>query len=1092
MERASEMLDSSNDCPTDLQWKAFDTGRIDEQTLKKLSRHLSTCQPCLELLERISSSRSRPLFHGTLSPFLDEENFLRLEVRLRQIQVQSEPSIKPDNQTDESTNTDLPEMLGRFEVKGVLGAGGFGRVYMGYDPLLKRSVAIKAPKRTAFGTESDLSSFLTEARHVAALDHPNIVPIYDVLGDESGRTLIVMKYVSGQPLSSLIRQAPLSLENTVQRMITVSRAVHFAHERGFVHRDLKPSNIMIDDHGEPHVTDFGLVMNLTEDESSNVGRGGTPPYMSPEQVRHDVLAIDRRSDIWALGIILAELVHGRRPFPQKNRDALFRAIQNEDPFIESAKETAELDRIVKRCLTKSPQGRYATADEFAVELQNWHKRHFPKGANKWMYGWRRNTVAVSVMMIVCLGLFFSVDQTNRTASIKKKADINTTLYMLATAPPDQIPNLVRRLLDLGAIATDISSHPRSKSGSDRWKLDLASLVLSEPNVELAEQLAYKLGNEKTNEISAAIKTLDDAASKSFFVDVVSKRLLAEPSTRPKIALSALLCGLDKQHKVLAKLAKDTANSIVNLPEEELLNWLPLFDEIGKSQLVGPLSELMYSEESPEETRRRSTIALAWYLADNLESMSDMLSKADTYQIPILVGSLEPNREEAIPILLKRFRSRFALTRDAQIEDDARPTQPDEEMARLAIGLWMLGEPDAGFDTFGHDPDPTLQSLTIHGLKDQVISIDGLVEQLALFTERTDKRSCAIKFGLLQTLSLVPPKEQNSQLQAIVSRIYSDDPDPGVHSSARLVASKHQFQLAPLDVGTHGGWLVARVGECAQDFVIINPCLAEMGIQNVERAKLLTIPWTWHTRYFPRKIAISMDELTIEQYLQINPIFQSDVPNFRDAEPKAAMILFDLDSAYQFCNLLSEAAGLETCYELEDSEGNASTLVPKPNHLDLLGYRLPTDGEWELACRAGTITSRYFGNLHEVARSYGWIYENNENAKHNKKGAMVSQEVANFLPNRWGLFDIYGNANEICDLSVAPSTDGLTKDGIGGKPVSYLREAPLLRGVSFDQYGYSFAAYARSHCRTNSIKARSIHTVGLRLARTLAKETTVND
>ena len=118
------------------------------------------------------------------------------------IQIQWEAPTDSADSNDDSSSIESLKMLGRFEIQGVLGTGRFGRVFLDYDPLLKRSVAIKDPKRTAFGTEGDLENFLTEARHAAALDHPNIVPIYDILGDASGHTLIVMKHVCGKPLSA--------------------------------------------------------------------------------------------------------------------------------------------------------------------------------------------------------------------------------------------------------------------------------------------------------------------------------------------------------------------------------------------------------------------------------------------------------------------------------------------------------------------------------------------------------------------------------------------------------------------------------------------------------------------------------------------------------------------------------------------------------------------------------------------------------------------------------------------------------------------------------------------------------------------------
>lgn len=278
--------------------------------------------------------------------------------------------------TDRSPNdlpADAPRSLGRYELKRMLGQGGFGRVYHAYDTRLKRDVAIKVPHPTRTERLRDAEAYLNEARHVAQLDHPHIVPVYDAGQTEEGWCYVVSKYISGGDLASMIKDEPLQIDDAVELMVTIARALDHAHQRGIIHRDIKPANILVDDDGCAFLADFGLAQRDT-DPATLLGQGGTPAYMSPEQACGEGHRVGPRSDIFSLGVVLYELLGGKRPFTSSSLTRLRQMIESEEPTplrTLRAEIDATLERIAVRALSKRISDRQATALELASELQDY-------------------------------------------------------------------------------------------------------------------------------------------------------------------------------------------------------------------------------------------------------------------------------------------------------------------------------------------------------------------------------------------------------------------------------------------------------------------------------------------------------------------------------------------------------------------------------------------------------------------------------------------------------------------------------------------------------------------------------------------------
>ena len=286
-----------------------------------------------------------------------------------------------------------PPVVSGYEILGLLGQGGMGAVYKARDLHLNRIVALKTIIGGSFAAPTDRERFRREAEAIAHLDHPNIVPVYEV-GEESGVPYFSMKYFGGGSLAEHKRE-PSSEPRTVARLVeTTARAIHHAHQRGVLHRDLKPSNVLLDEDGQPHVADFGLAKRFDPGvgptEVSTVA--GTPAYMAPEQASGRG-ELTTASDVYGLGVILYELLCGTPPFDGDSPLAILQKLQEESPPKLTARNPRvprDLETITFKCLEKDPRRRYESAQELADDLARWQsgKPIIARPVPAWERAWR--------------------------------------------------------------------------------------------------------------------------------------------------------------------------------------------------------------------------------------------------------------------------------------------------------------------------------------------------------------------------------------------------------------------------------------------------------------------------------------------------------------------------------------------------------------------------------------------------------------------------------------------------------------------------------------------------------------------------------
>jgi WD40 repeat protein/predicted Ser/Thr protein kinase len=372
--------------------------------------------------------------------------------------------------------------FGDYEVQGEIARGGMGVVYRARQISLNRTVALKLILAGQFAGAEEVKRFQAEAEASANLDHPNIVPIYEV-GQFDGRHFFSMKLIEGRSLAERSREAVRPPLDSARLMCKVAQAIHYAHQRGVLHRDLKPANILVDAQGEPQVMDFGLARRIgVESRLTQTGAVfGTPAYMPPEQA-DDPRQLTVAADIYSLGAILYDLLSGRPPFEAPTPVETVMMVRDKEPAsLRSLRPeiARDLETICLKCLQKEPARRYASAQDLAEDLERYLKgepilaRPVSPAERAWRWARRRPVVAALTTAVVLLLLTLAIGapwvaarlakEATRAEKANDQAQIDLWEARLAQAKSQRLSEVVGHKeegLRLLAAATTIRSSPR--------------------------------------------------------------------------------------------------------------------------------------------------------------------------------------------------------------------------------------------------------------------------------------------------------------------------------------------------------------------------------------------------------------------------------------------------------------------------------------------------------------------------------------------------------------------------------------------------------------------------------------------------------
>jgi formylglycine-generating enzyme required for sulfatase activity len=991
-----------------------------------------------------------------------------------------------------------------YEILEELGRGGMGVVYKARQIGLNRVVALKVVLGGAHAGTEELSRFRLEAEAVARLDHAHIVQIHEV-GELQGRPFLALEFVDGKTLAEKLAHTPQPPRAAAHLIETLARAIHAAHERGIIHRDLKPANILLMRDGTPKISDFGLARQVDRDSAATTTGTilGSASYMAPEQARGESRQAGPAADVHSLGAILYEMLTGQPPFKGATALETIEQVCSMEPVAPrrlQPKVPRDLETICLKCLRKETGQRYPSASELADDLRRFlaGKPIVARPVRPWerVLKWiRRNpfyTAAIVLGFVLLGGAIYAEAAHQRQLQTTKLATQAAALVdELVSADAADVPRISEQLStpDFRRWSDPLLEDRLKNAARDSKEWLHVALALSPRNEQLAESLAERLLTSHPEDVLVIRKSLlkyADQVSPKLWDELVDAH--ADINLRLRAAC-ALALYEPASTRWRATDCQQLADQLVKENPLTLDKWSECLRPI-RGRLVEPLLGVFRRADVSEASRFVATTLLVEYAHDQPDVLVQLATEADAGQFRTVFPALLANRERAIEALAT------IVARKPTAAGETNRIETGRIRAQAALALVRLGACEPALSVFHFDRDPEALSQFVVRVKAFEVSSDEVWKCLA----QAPPDNTSARYGLLLSFGCFEwtdiPELLRPRLVALLRDWRRHDAKSSVHAACEWLLEKwpQADASAPKDVAADaavnlpeyplpGGreWFEMRVAEEALHFVVFKPqeFLAGSPASEPMRAPYEELHKVKLTRPFalleqevsmaswnkflddPRRERTQVDRAKWEERDKRLEKYRG--PNFPAYQVK-------WDEAVEFCRWLTLKAGMtaaDQCYE----EVAATDAQRAWNfHPERRGFRLPTESEWEGACRGGTDTAYSFGSDPGLLPYFGVFLENTRRQP---------EPCRSKRPNPRGLFDMHGNVWNWChDKKQSYAVNSDFTDPLGEKSGT----THAYRGGSYD----NFARHSRCACRIFDQSDFAFDYVGFRVACTLAK------